>query len=78
MASCAPPNNLGDPVGCLEPVQRRPVTDESALMVWLTVIIIIHAVGVVGIVYWWSGRHRRTERRLLRDKLAFWHTGRGR
>ncbi len=76
MASCAPPHNLGDPVGGFEPVQRRPVTDESALMVWLTVIII--ALVAVVAVYWWSGRHRRTERRLLRDKLGFWHTGRGR
>ncbi len=77
MASCAPPNNLGDPVGGFEPVQRRPVTDESALMVWWTVTIIIALVAVVA-VYWWTGSTRRTERRLLRDKLGFWHTGRGR
>ncbi len=45
-------------------------------MVWLTVTILI-VVAVVA-VYWWSGSTRRTERRLVRDKLGFWHTGRGR
>ena len=42
-------------------------------MVWLTVTILVVAVVAV---YWWSGSHRRTERRLLHDKLGFWHTGR--